>query len=177
MAINWDALGALAEGLGAIAVIMSVLYLATQIRSQTKEARLSATRELAIETSRLLQAIALDREFSEIYQAGLYDYKNLPDNDRMRVSYMFQVYLNLNEQQYFHTQHGSIDEAYLESSERSFKQFFSISGVQEYWHLSKDAYGEGYVSYVDNLIAEAQSIKYTNTFNRESSDSSKPANT
>ena len=30
--MNWEAIGAIAEGLGAVAVIMSVLYLAVQIR-------------------------------------------------------------------------------------------------------------------------------------------------
>jgi len=45
--MNWDAIGALSESVGAIVVVITLLYLATQIRAQTKESRLTATRELA----------------------------------------------------------------------------------------------------------------------------------
>ena len=48
--MNWEAVGALAEGLGAIGVIVSLLYLASQVRTNTRasrvEAKLTATRAL-----------------------------------------------------------------------------------------------------------------------------------
>ncbi len=40
--MNWDAIGAIAELLGAIGVIASLVYLATQIRQNTRSVR-SAT--------------------------------------------------------------------------------------------------------------------------------------
>ncbi len=43
--MNWDALGAIGEIVGATAVVISVIYLAVQIRKQTVESRLSATRD------------------------------------------------------------------------------------------------------------------------------------
>ena len=45
--MNWDALGAISEALGAVVVVASVWYLAIQIRRQTEEASMTATRELA----------------------------------------------------------------------------------------------------------------------------------
>ena len=167
MAINWDAFGALAEGLGAIAVILSVLYLATQIRSQTREARLSATRELSAESRRVLELIALDQEYSQIYQAGIYDYEGLPDNDRMRVSYIFRSFLLICEQQYLHTQHGSIDAIYLESSERVYLEFLKSPGLQQFWQMSKHAFSDGFRDYLDTLVAEAQTMEFNSTFKRE----------
>ena len=40
--MNWDAIGAIAERLGAIGVVVSLLYLATQIRQNTKSVRAAA---------------------------------------------------------------------------------------------------------------------------------------
>ena len=167
MTINWGAFGAPAEGLGAIAVILSVLYLATQIRSQTREARLSATRELPAESRLVLELIALDQEYSKIYQAGIYDYEGLPDNDRMRVSYMFRSFLLICEQQYLHTQHGSIDTIFLESSERVYLEFVKSPGLQQFWQVSKHAFSDDFRHYVDALIAEAQTMEFNSTFKRE----------
>ena len=44
--MNWDAAGAIGEIIGATAVVVSVIYLAVQIRGQTEQAKLAATREL-----------------------------------------------------------------------------------------------------------------------------------
>ena len=46
--MNWDALGALAEMIGATAVLITLIYLAIQIR-QTKELARSQTYHMAIE--------------------------------------------------------------------------------------------------------------------------------
>ncbi len=172
MTINWEAIGAVAEGLGAIAVILSVLYLATQIRSQTREAKLSATRELSAESRRVLELVALDHEYSKIYQAGIYDYKGLPDNDRMRVSYMFRSFLLICEQQYLHTQHGSIDSMYLESSERVYLEFLKSPGLQQFWQMSKHAFSDAFIIYIDNLMTEAQTMEFNSTFARQSNKQS-----
>ena len=167
MVINWDAFGASAEALGAIAVILSVLYLAIQIRSQTREAKLAATRDLSTESRRILQSIALDQEYSQIYQTGLYDYKTLPDNDRMRVSYAFQALLGLCEQRFLHTQHGSIDDGHLDSSERAYRAFLKSLGVQEFWLLSKEAWGADFRLYIDNLISEGYTLEIKSSFSHK----------
>ena len=41
--MNWDAIGAIAELLGAIGVIASLVYLATQIRQNTATVRASGS--------------------------------------------------------------------------------------------------------------------------------------
>jgi hypothetical protein len=166
MTINWDAFGALAEALGAVAVIMSVLYLAVQIRSQTQEARLAATRELSAELRRMLETIALDKEFSEIYQAAIYDYEGLDSNDRMRISYSWQAMFRLIEQQHLHTVHGSIDPVYLESVERVFREFVKNRGVVSFWQLSRHSYAEDFCTYIDQLIAQAEATEFQSSFNR-----------
>ena len=43
--MNWDAVGALAELLGSLAVVISIAYLAIQIKQGAKTARSVATNE------------------------------------------------------------------------------------------------------------------------------------
>jgi hypothetical protein len=40
--MNWDAIGAIAETLGAVGVIASLLYLSTQVRDSRRALRASA---------------------------------------------------------------------------------------------------------------------------------------
>ena len=40
--MNWDAIGAIGNIIGAFAVVVSLIYLAIQIRTQNKQSKLSA---------------------------------------------------------------------------------------------------------------------------------------
>ena len=44
--MNWDAIGAVGEILGAAAVVVSLVYLPTQIRIQNRESRFSTINNL-----------------------------------------------------------------------------------------------------------------------------------
>ena len=45
--LDWEAVGAVAEVIGAMGVIFSLLYLAMQIRTQNVQSRLAARHEIA----------------------------------------------------------------------------------------------------------------------------------
>ena len=60
--MNWDALGAIAELLGAAGVIASLLYLAVQVRQNTRQTRLAAQQATVRELGVALRAQAQDRE-------------------------------------------------------------------------------------------------------------------
>lgn len=164
MVINWDAIGALGEGLGAVAVIVSVLYLAAQIRSQTRESKLSASRGLHSEMRHMLELIALDQEFSVVYQKGLYDYLGLNDNDRMRVSYMMNALFRICEQQFLHSRDTALDQDFHDSSERTFRGIFQYPGVREFWSTSRQGFSEAFGVYVDSLMQEADQMEVVSTF-------------
>jgi hypothetical protein len=165
--MNWEAAGAIAEGLGAIAVIMSVLYLALQIRAQTNEARLSATRELAREYRIATEHMFQDKELSGLHRIGIHDYKALGEDDRMRVAIMwFQIFRAM-EQQYLHTKHQSIDDLYLRSTELSFKEFIAFPGIQTWWQLSGHDFIEEFRTHIDSLMAEAKATDFKSSFKND----------
>lgn len=88
--MNWDAAGAIGEVIGAAAVVISVVYLALQVRTQTEESRLAATRDLSAQQLDFLRSITEGKELATIYLQGVRDYEGLRDEERLRVSLMFQ---------------------------------------------------------------------------------------
>ena len=58
--MNWEMIGALGELLGAVVVVGSIVYLASQVRHNTAVARSDVGRELAARFSELNQGIATD---------------------------------------------------------------------------------------------------------------------
>lgn len=58
--MDWDALGAIGEILGAVAVFLTLLYLAAQIRQTNKMARFETTREIMGQFNACNQLYATD---------------------------------------------------------------------------------------------------------------------
>lgn len=76
--MNWEALGAIGEIIGAVAVLGTLFYLAAQIKMQNHQLEKSnenVTAQLSIDINNMIinnsDALMRDKEFVEIYQKGL----------------------------------------------------------------------------------------------------------
>jgi len=161
--MNWDAIGAVGEVFGAVAVVVSVVYLAIQVGKQTEESKLAATRDLATQFQAGLDMLAQDGELTSIWAAGVQDYRSLSHDDRLRLSMYFQRMTRVIEAQYLHLHTENVNPAYFESIQMSFSEFLSYPGAQQWWELSKGLFGVDFRKYLDNLVLEAKENKYDNT--------------
>jgi hypothetical protein len=82
--MNWDAVGAVADLIGALGVIVTIAYLALQIRQNSKliaSSLAESTRDALNETTRIL---ATDREAARVFWAGIENRASLTDQDRQQ---------------------------------------------------------------------------------------------
>ena len=68
--MNWEAAGAIAEILGVIAVIGSLIYVGRQINQNTQIARANIVHETATLSNQVFQLIAQDSELADIFGRG-----------------------------------------------------------------------------------------------------------
>lgn len=69
--MNWTALGAIGEILGAIGVVATLLYLSRQIRARTREMRRAATQEVLDQAGQFLDRLGARPETAEVWARGL----------------------------------------------------------------------------------------------------------
>ena len=69
--LNWDAIGAIGELVGATAVFVSIIYLALQIRQNSTAVRSSGSHNAAYSAIQILESIGTNRETREIFQKAL----------------------------------------------------------------------------------------------------------
>ena len=65
--MNWEAVGTIAEIIGAVGVIASLLYLAVQIRQSTKVARAETTKDLYLASRDAILQIASNDALAKIW--------------------------------------------------------------------------------------------------------------
>ena len=83
--MNWDAIAAVADILAALGVIITLLYLAKQIKEQNTESQLSAARELARDWAGGLSVTAGDDKAFDLYLRAISDYESLSGGDRIKA--------------------------------------------------------------------------------------------
>lgn len=159
-----EELGNLGDFLGGMAVIGTLLYLAFQIRKQSQETRLTATRELAADFSRTMDAMSSDPDLLRIYLTGIRDFMSLPDEDRLRLSFIFIRNFRAVEQQYLHIDLGNIDPVYFASLNIAFLEFLSFPGVQTWWEMSNGLFESGFRERIERDFKAAKRLNYKGSY-------------
>jgi hypothetical protein len=87
--VDWQMLAAIAESLGALGVILSVLYLAVQVRSGTRATRRSNAHAFKSDWRAFYTLIGENSEAASILQRGLMD----PESLSIQEYYRFSTFL------------------------------------------------------------------------------------
>ncbi len=153
--MNWDALGASAEALGAIAVIATLVYLARQINQNTATARSSALSTYSQNTIALSALLAQDAELNRLFWSFLSADAALSEEDQRRAHSAVSMYLNAIENAYDLHQEGTLNEEKWEGRHRQLAWLAQQPGFFGYWDLYSQQYARGFAAIVEPLMTAA----------------------
>ena len=89
--MNWEALGAIGEIVGAVAVVLTLGYLAVQIRQNTRSLRAAAVQEVARSANEWSSLQVRDPELSVVYSKGISDYSSLSPEQQAQFSHLLYM--------------------------------------------------------------------------------------
>jgi hypothetical protein len=82
--MDWDAVAAIGEAVGALAVVISVIYLALLVRENTRTSIENMVQDTVKEFSRVEQAIATAPDLASIVAKGNEGIENLAPDQKFR---------------------------------------------------------------------------------------------
>jgi hypothetical protein len=145
-------LGSLGEFVGAIAVVISLVYLALQIRQNTRAVQSTIHQAMLDGIMRVSASLSDSGGMARIVQKANDDYENLTDDERIR----FEAYADRTVANYetaFHNWQGSmIDPALWRSWSLSILSDLSDPGLRRYWEEKKHLYLIEFTDYVDQHL-------------------------
>ena len=152
--MNWEAIGAVGEILGALAVVVSLGYVAIQIRQNTTEARIQRTQNLISANSELNAQIANNAELAKIVQAGLLDYNQLSEDDQFRFGTLFFSIFNQYDFAYHQFLTDQLEGKFWKKMDYEMPLFLSLDGGHAWWDKDKSRFSSDFVAYMDARIAD-----------------------
>jgi hypothetical protein len=91
--MNWNVLGVLAEIVGAAGVVITLGYLAVQIRRSNVLAMAESNRFSFTSSNATTLAIAQDSELAKVFYEGLGDREALSAQDRLRFDMLMGAFI------------------------------------------------------------------------------------
>ena len=131
--MNWEAVGATAELLGGIGVIVSLFYLAAQIRQNTRSVRAASYQAVTTSLSQLSGAFGQSPQTSRIILVGTTDLEHLTREERGQFTLLMVSLFRSYENIFYQHNRGMIEDAVWQGWENSMRRIFWSPGVQAWW--------------------------------------------
>jgi len=148
--LDWSAVSAVAGVFAAIFVALTVVYLAIQIKRNTKATH-SQTYHLA--TSALAEMagiIGRDKELARIFRIGMEDPAALTEDEFTQFGYLGISLFRRFENVFFQYQSGMIDEDFWIGHRDNILWFFHRPGMQIWWKDRKFAFSGRFRDFLDS---------------------------
>jgi hypothetical protein len=159
--MSWQDLGSIGEMISAIAVVVSLIYLAFQIRQNTNQidqnteaARASAFDSTVTQTMHARNIIIENEDVARIFHEGSIDPDSLSEQERLRYRLIVHNVLwsiwNLQAQ----AQVGGLAKETWEVQLVILKRIMSSKGVQWFWANYRGEFGQSFQEEVAKLLEE-----------------------
>ena len=150
--MNWDAIGAVGEILSAVGVIVSLLYLASQIRIQNSESRSRAFSEVSIQWNYLLGDIATNSELAELWGIGLTDYTKLDNVQKIQFYSQAARMFKMIEGFYLQRMNHKLSEETWSGLQNAITDTCRSEGIKFWWSYRRNWYGAQFQEFIDSCM-------------------------
>jgi len=131
---NWDAVAAVGEVVGAVAVVISLVYLAIQVRQNTRVMRAAAKQSLTEATQNFIYRMSEHPDCWVKLVAG--EPAATPEEDA-RMSLLVRAMLRGFESQCYQAQAGLLEPEEWRAMRSAIRDICALPGVHHYWLVLK----------------------------------------
>ncbi len=148
--MNWQAISAIGEVVGAIAVVATLLYLARDIRQNSRSLAISALRDTTANWNQWGQMVATSADLADIVVRGNRSLSDLSETEALRYGAFVQSFFdNVETFRSLVIDHQvDRDLAVLESI---LAKRIALPGYQAWWSDNTDDYSPGFIRWVEDV--------------------------
>ncbi len=155
--MDWEAISTIAEIVGAVGVIFSLIYLALQIRQNTRVARAETTKDLYLASREAILEIAANDELAKIWT----EIRNIENIDAARRYAFYQSLFRLYELQFHLSGQRLLDDGIVQSYMLIIRMFAGTDYFSDYWATARREFNDDFSTYVDEQVKVVEGLSPT----------------
>jgi hypothetical protein len=145
-------LGSIAELIAAVATVVTLAYLAVQIRANTRAIQADSRRNEVQTTAAIVQSLVADREVARLFNSGLADFSGLSPEDRTRFSMLLGNLIGAEGVIFDEVRLGVVSREILRHRSPNLRAFLNTPGGRAFWAHFSDRYPNDFREYVEHDI-------------------------
>ena len=155
--MNWDAITGSAEILGALAVLITLFYLARQVRQNTEEIRSANYHSVTDSFNEINLAVAGNADLARVFRIGNETYEKLSEDEEYQYGFVMHSAFRILDVIKFQSQHGTGDTTLWEFEKKTLETILSTPGGRKWWRKRPYNFSEDFVIYVEkNVLSKYQ---------------------
>ncbi len=152
--MSWEAISAVAEAVGTIAVLISLLYLAVQIRTQNRESQLSASSDLSRGFTDFTGDMAGNSDLAAIIVKGNGALESLNEVESLQFFSHNARVCRILEGLHRQNSAGRLHDDSWSGVKNILIDYSAYKGFRDWWHLRRHWYSKEFQDYIDPLMSE-----------------------
>ena len=149
-----EALGSIGEFVAAIATLATLIYLAFQIRQNTREAQAASRNLVSQSFVDFSYHISRDFEITKLMRRGLIDPDSLDDDETLRFDCIIAALLQSFESAFAQWQRRVLTDDDWQKWVVLIRQYMAQPGVQQFWSRGAASFNPAFRLYVEELGSE-----------------------
>ena len=142
----------LAEIIGVIAVIISIIYLGFQVKQNTKVIALGTVHSICSAFREQYENISTDKQVADVFLRGLVDTDEIDGAELMQFHAIMHDLFRVYEDSFYQYKQGALDPEIWKGISRQLVELGSQKGMREYWQKRKIFYHDAFQIEVDNEV-------------------------
>jgi len=151
--MSWDAIGAIGEVGGAIAVVATLVYLSRQMRDQSNALRTNIRDSAFHQLQEWNYQVMADPSLAGAFQRGAReaDWSQFEEDERWRLLHVMYSFFKLFENIYLHSLEGSVSPEVWERNQAIFVAYATEPGCQLYFDRRRPTFDPRFQEFVDAM--------------------------
>lgn len=152
--MNIIELGALGEFLGSVGVIVTLIYVAMQIRQNTHASQAASREAMSRTTIDLMMGLSAEEARVAFWRRALIDPDSLDDAERLRGAMIAYAFMESWEMAHSQWRRGTLSDDDWEKWDSVIANYMAAPGFRIFWDEAKGDLGAEFVAYASNLHSE-----------------------
>ena len=148
--MNLNDLANLGQIIGAVAVVISLFYVASQIRQNTNAVRSATAQTVHEHFAKSYHPVAADDELSQIVAKGLRDYGSLSEKERVRFIASFMAFLSYSQNAFLKWREGLLASPLWMGWQQVIMNLVGAPGGKAFWKDRAYMFGDEFRCYIES---------------------------
>ncbi|MGE0625838.1 MAG: hypothetical protein AB7I04_19495 [Pseudomonadales bacterium] len=153
--MNWEAVGAVGEVLGAIGVIVTLAYLAVQIRQSTHAQRTETYGRALDRVTTLQGRLAENSDLASILLRGVPDNRQLTATERVQFTWIFYEMFSGFEFMLYQAERDALPQEVWQRWADTIRWWMSFPGVRQWWAAHPAPFTADFTKFVNDQLDTA----------------------